>query len=138
MMKIVIDTNLLVAYMFNKRSASAEIIDLAEKGKVDVMWHKKIKSEALLITGKIGKAVPKVKIDLKSIFKKKNELAKLPRIKNTSKDPDDDKFLACALAAEADMIVSNDEHLLTLKSFQGIPIYSSGEALKVLKKSTRT
>lgn len=135
-MKIIIDTNLLVACMFKRSSASAKIINLAEEGGVEIMWHRKIKNEALLITGKIGKAVPKVKIDLKKIFKKKNEIKKLVRVKGVSKDPEDDKFLACALSAKADMIVSNDEHLLSLKSFKGIPIYSSGEALKVLKRST--
>jgi len=38
-------------------------------------------------------------------------------------DPTDNKFLACALEAEADAVVSGDlRHLLPLKSFQGIPI----------------
>lgn len=39
-----------------------------------------------------------------------------------SRDPDDDEVLACALAAQADLIVSGDGDLLTLGSFQGIAI----------------
>ncbi len=31
------------------------------------------------------------------------------------RDPDDDKILACAIAAQADWIVSGDDHLLCLK-----------------------
>lgn len=37
-------------------------------------------------------------------------------------DPDDDAVLACALAANADVIVSGDRHLLDLAVFAMIPI----------------
>lgn len=46
-----------------------------------------------------------------------------------SRDPDDDEVLACALAAQADLIVSGDGDLLTLGSFQGIPIIKAVEAV---------
>jgi predicted nucleic acid-binding protein len=38
--------------------------------------------------------------------------------------------LACALAAQADLIVSGDPDLLNLKHFQGIPIVTPGQAVK--------
>lgn len=44
-------------------------------------------------------------------------------------DPDDDAVLACALAAQAEAIVSGDSDLLSLKSFQGIPILTAAELL---------
>jgi putative PIN family toxin of toxin-antitoxin system len=37
-------------------------------------------------------------------------------------DPDDDKFLACALAAKCKLIVSGDKHLLKVSGFQGITV----------------
>jgi len=37
-------------------------------------------------------------------------------------DPDDNKILECAIAGKVDCIVSNDRHLLKLKTFQNIPI----------------
>jgi putative PIN family toxin of toxin-antitoxin system len=39
-----------------------------------------------------------------------------------SRDPDDDKFLECAVAGHADYIVSADADLLTLREVRGIPI----------------
>jgi len=39
-----------------------------------------------------------------------------------SRDPDDDKFLECAVAGSADYIVSADTDLLSLREVQGIPI----------------
>jgi len=40
-------------------------------------------------------------------------------------DPDDDKFIECALVAGAAAIVSGDHHLLELGSHAGIPILSA-------------
>ena len=37
-------------------------------------------------------------------------------------DPDDDKFIECAVVARARWIVSGDQHLLTLNEYQGIRI----------------
>ncbi len=48
------------------------------------------------------------------------------------RDPDDVHVLACAVGADADAIVTGDKDLLTLKSFQGIPIFDAAEALKRL------
>jgi predicted nucleic acid-binding protein len=47
-------------------------------------------------------------------------------------DPDDDAVLACAVAAEADYIVSADPHLLTLEWFRNIPIVTPRQAVEQL------
>jgi putative PIN family toxin of toxin-antitoxin system len=39
-------------------------------------------------------------------------------------DPDDDRVLECALAGEADYIVSGDRHLLDLKFYRNVSIVS--------------
>ncbi|MGH9434052.1 MAG: PIN domain-containing protein [Terriglobia bacterium] len=45
-------------------------------------------------------------------------------------DPDDERVLECAVAAEADAIVSGDrKHLLRLGSFRSIPVYSPRQFL---------
>jgi uncharacterized protein len=46
------------------------------------------------------------------------------------RDPDDDAVLALALAAQADVIVSGDDDLLSLSRFAGIPIVNPAQALK--------
>jgi len=45
------------------------------------------------------------------------------------RDPKDMPVLACAVAARADAIVSGDKDLLSMKSFEGIPIITVREAL---------
>lgn len=45
-------------------------------------------------------------------------------------DVDDLHVLACALAAEADCIISGDKHLLSLESFRNIPIMRPADFCK--------
>ena len=49
------------------------------------------------------------------------------------RDPDDVHVLACAVGAKANAIVTGDKDLITLRSFEDIPILSATEALKRLQ-----
>jgi putative PIN family toxin of toxin-antitoxin system len=53
-------------------------------------------------------------------------------VRAVGSDPDDDRFLECAVAAQADAIVSGDRHLLSLHAFRGIPILSPAAFLESL------
>ncbi len=37
-------------------------------------------------------------------------------------DPDDDAVIACAVAAQADYVITGDDHLLSMGTYQGIEI----------------
>ncbi len=39
-------------------------------------------------------------------------------------DPDDDKFLACALVSDAQLIISGDKHLLAVSPYKGVKVVS--------------
>lgn len=52
-----------------------------------------------------------------------------PLAQPVCRDKDDDAVLALALAAQADMIVSGDDDLLSINLFEGIPILSPAQAL---------
>ena len=47
-------------------------------------------------------------------------------------DPDDDKFLEAAIAADADYVVSGDAALLRLKNYHRIQIVRPAQFLKLL------
>jgi uncharacterized protein len=51
------------------------------------------------------------------------------QVKAVTADPDDDKFIECALVSHAAVIVSGDHHLLDLGEYEGIPILSSSDFL---------
>jgi uncharacterized protein len=52
----------------------------------------------------------------------------------TSRDPDDDKFLALAVTGQADAIISGDRDLLDLVSHEGIPVLSPAQFLQRLSE----
>jgi len=52
----------------------------------------------------------------------------IPRV--VPRDPDDDHVIACAVAAQADLIVTGDRHLLEMGGFRGISIVKPAEALE--------
>ncbi|MSP38238.1 MAG: putative toxin-antitoxin system toxin component, PIN family [Deltaproteobacteria bacterium] len=49
------------------------------------------------------------------------------------RDPDDDKILACAVAAQAPWLISGDDHLLSLKRYNGISIVTPSQFLRAWK-----
>lgn len=53
-------------------------------------------------------------------------------VEAVSADPDDNRIIECAIAADAHWIVSGDKHLLTLKSFRDIQIITTATALQLL------
>jgi uncharacterized protein len=47
-------------------------------------------------------------------------------------DPDDDRILECAAAANSDYVVTDDKHLLRLVQYQGIRIVNIREFMHVV------
>ena len=45
-------------------------------------------------------------------------------------DPDDDKFLACAIASGSRIIVSGDKHLIKVSGFEGIEVLKPSQFVK--------
>jgi putative PIN family toxin of toxin-antitoxin system len=54
------------------------------------------------------------------------------------RDPDDDQVLALAIAAKVELIVSGDNDLLLLGSFEGIPIIAPAQAVSVIEATGKT
>ena len=60
------------------------------------------------------------------------------RVKIVKKDPADNMFLECALAGEADYLVSGDKHLLGVENFGRTRILPVSEFVKILGKGKPT
>jgi len=54
-------------------------------------------------------------------------------VEAVERDPDDDAFLECALAGDADFLVSGDDHLLELGPFRGVEIVSPADFLEIVR-----
>lgn len=65
------------------------------------------------------------------------EEAHLRAVDPPCRDPLDDKFLALALSADADVLISSDEDLLVLHPWRGMPVVTAGEFLARFGRASR-
>ena len=79
--------------------------------------------------------MPQEREELLAILKARAVIIPISKTITACRDPKDNFILEMALAAKANMIVTNDEDLLVLKSIEGIPIIAAREFLHKLAKA---
>ena len=137
MLKAVIDTNQFVSSLISKQGPSAQLIDRWREQRFILVTSPEIIAEIqrVLEYPYISKKYKFSKSDVQSLLTliahEAVVIPKLPAVHVIKDDPDDDKFLACALAARAEYIVSGDQHLLSLGSYKSISIITVKEFLLI-------
>ena len=66
---------------------------------------------------------------IKALYRAGEMVVGVKKLRVIEDDPDDDKYLECAEKCLAQYIISNDRHLLEVKSFHGTEIIRPGEFL---------
>ena len=128
--RIVLDTNLLVAGRWRPGSSSNHILDLCIAGELEAVYTAKIKDENLFILNKVRP--PKEYLDNVLDFYR-NSLKVSPKRRITAcPDKSDNMFLEAAVEGGAGYVVTNDHHLLDLKDFEGIKILRPGAFTKMM------
>ncbi|MBI5400333.1 putative toxin-antitoxin system toxin component, PIN family [Candidatus Saganbacteria bacterium] len=127
MLKIVLDTNILVSIFIKRSEAKQKIIDALKRHDFQLVISEAILAEiiAVLQRPNIRKLTKMTKREILELGKLllEESLKVLPSTKSAvCRDLDDNKFIDCAVAAKADYIVSGDNDLLELSSYQGIKI----------------
>lgn len=132
--RLVLDTNTVLSGLL-WGGTPGRLIDAAQTGRVDLASSAALLAElhGVLARPKFAAQLVRRGLTTDHLFDGYAALTRIvtpARIAPTIKhDPADDQVLACALAAQADLIVSGDAHLLTLKSFQNIPIATPASAV---------
>jgi len=133
--KVVIDTNVLIA-IISKRSPFRWIFDSIISGKIQIC----VSTEILLEY----KEILQRKTNLGVAENIVNFISSSPYIENTDiffkfnlieKDNTDNKFVDCAISADAVCIISNDKHFQILKTipFPKVNILTAAEFEKLYK-----
>ena len=139
MLKAVVDTNQFIISLISKKGPSAKLIDAWRDHKFSLIISQDIFTEIkrVFYYPRIITARHLDKQDIETfinfIEKRAIILSHTPPIQVIKDDPDDDKILACALEAQADYIVSADQHLLRLRQYQNINIITAKEFLEILR-----
>lgn len=130
MIKVVIDTNVFVSSFFGGHPK--RIIDLWKNEKVILCLSKDILDEYIDVLQRIGLRHENEIEELLALFAKGFNIlftTKTPKIKAIQGDPDDDKFIECAVALKAKVIVTGDKLLRAMMEYMGIKILAPQEFL---------
>ena len=137
MLRVVLDTNIIVSSLISKSGPPAQIIDAWRQLKFILITSPAILEEirAILKHPRICKKYKIADEDIDTLINLLNQFAFIvPGEANVAgavpADPADEKFLACALDGHANLLVSGDHHLLDLKFYQYFPLVTARQFLE--------
>jgi putative PIN family toxin of toxin-antitoxin system len=129
-LRVVVDTDSLVAAAYAERSASRQILEGCLRRDVQAVISPELHREYQYIVSRAVRGR-----DFSDLFRTFLEEAEVvapvetPRV--VPENPDDDKLVAAALAGFADAIVTNDHHLLRLDPFGQLRILRPAEFVRL-------
>jgi putative PIN family toxin of toxin-antitoxin system len=119
--RVVVDTSVLIRYLIKPSAPIKELIEEAWLGdRVQMVTApeliKELKGvlERDYVQSLIRPEEGRVLLD--AILQKAEILPSFGKVPSYTRDPKDDKFVACALAGRADFLVTVDEDILVLES----------------------
>jgi len=133
--KVVLDTNIIVSSMFWELGNPHKLVELAIDNKIKVFTSLEILQELEKILKRDFKEPEDIINRQVGLVLEFSDVIK-PKVKiNVIKeDPDDNKILECAVSSGADFMVTGDKHLLNLKNFGNIKIIKAREFLDIINK----
>ena len=133
-MKVVLDTNVLVSGIFWK-GVSRAVLELWAKETFEVVLSPLILEEYERLLAEMERKRATGLADAWMRFIVKHSVMIYPEGEfRLCRDPDDDKFLHCAVSAGARVLVSSDNDLLVLKRVAGVDILTPRKLLQIFHK----
>ena len=138
-MRIVLDANVLVSALISRKGAPARLLEYWQEERFDVVISPAILREVqrVLHYPKLQQRyqLPEEGIQRLLRLLRRQAIGVEPSEELTviQHDPTDNRYLECAVAGEADIIVSGDHHLVELGEHQGVQILTPAGSLALLK-----
>jgi putative PIN family toxin of toxin-antitoxin system len=132
--RVVLDTNVLVSALLFK-GALSRFVELWRKGEMIPVISKETFEELTraLQYPKFSLSKDEIKSIIEHEILPYFEIIEVVKtVKGVCKDPEDDKFISCALSASADCIVSGDKDFCDLRQYKTVKIINPSDFLKKL------
>jgi putative PIN family toxin of toxin-antitoxin system len=131
MVKVVIDTNVIISGFFWKGNESL-IIDLCVNGLLRNHTSLEILSEVEEVMRyiKFGLTERETEVLLKRYISFSTIVVPSNLNFEISRDPTDDKFISCSISSGSSYLITGDKDLLELRNHNGISILNSKEMLQ--------
>jgi len=136
-MKVVFDTNIFISAFIVPGSRGDQAFAYAVQGRCELYTSVAILTEtARTLREKFDQSEEDITEALKAISRAA-EILRPPVSLTVLNDTPDNRILECAQEAHADLVVTGDRHLLTLKKFRGIPIIRLADFLRLFPEQDR-
>ncbi len=136
MLKIVIDTNVLIDAMDDHFSLGAKIMAKITNNEILAVASDKIVKEYRLIIDRLIKNTEDREL-LENFIAKLEIVNPSKKLDIIPEDKEDEKFVETAIEASVDYIISSDEHLLHLGNYKGIKILKPKNFLLKIEKNNK-
>src|ERR1017187_2062570 len=120
--RVVFDTNVYISAFIYPEGLPFRIWQQAVKGWFILLVSPPIMRETAKVLRRFQWQEDEIIRHLKLVAKVAQIVAPMIAVHAVSEDETDNRILECAVAGEADLVVSGDQHLRRLKSFEGISI----------------
>lgn len=133
-MRVVLDTNVFISGIFWEGNFCSQIIDKWRKGECQLVSSPKLVEELVetLRSFKISMDEGLIEEWKNLIIENSIMVDPVTAIEAVKDDPEDNKFIEAAVYGEADIIVSQDKHLLKLNEYQKIKTLRPEDAILIL------
>ena len=132
MLKVVIDTNVFISALYLPESRPARVVLLARRKTIlNVISPTILKEVERIIKKKLLWDNSKTQAAVRRIRNFSEEVQPQERLAIIADDPDN-RILECAVAGQADFIISGDHHLLDLENYHGIKIVTPARFLELI------
>jgi putative PIN family toxin of toxin-antitoxin system len=127
-LKVVMDTNVFISGVFFS-GPPFRILQAWQSGDFELVVSEEILDEYRRVGQILSEEHPKIDVNPVLNFVIEHARVYRPAIlkERVCEDPDDDKFIACALASGCGVIISGDKHLLKVSGYQGIEVLKPRE-----------
>jgi len=134
--RVVLDTNVVVSAAFFG-GPPRRVVDAWTSGQLQVVLSPSIFDEYLRVCSRLSATYPDTDYQplLTAFLAHGKLIGDSIDERAVTADPDDDKFMRCALAADA-TVVSGDRHLLDVDGWQGVRVTKPAQLLAQLPDST--
>lgn len=131
-MKVVFDTNVFVSAFIVQGSRSESAFLLAQRHTVELYSSVPILTEtARVLRTKFNQPEQDIATALK-LISRASIISRPVRTITALEDLPDNRILECAATAQADAIVTGDQHLLKLRTFECIAIVRVADFLRMI------
>lgn len=126
-MRVVLDTNVLVSGIFFA-GIPGRILAAWSEGRFEMLATVDILTEYRRVVARLERRFPSLEAQpvLDLLIRECRLVEPVPVPASACEDPDDLKFLGCALAGRASCIVSGDRALLRASGFEGLEVLTPG------------